>query len=403
MMRYPPCFIRAAALLALVHAGCQTNVSLPAGTVSGEQALENVQCRSIEEWYARYEKEVSQPGSPLNSRRTILAGANLFRASIFVPAFGVPYRPQHAARFHDLYVKSVIPCYEDRKYSRTFIPIRPFLVSTLESFNSDFAQAAEALNGEELWMEKSLKEIDAVPETIEGLERVQTYGREAQEHLIRLWPGERENFRSVVEAKKKIIARRLMAQLDPGSIAPSAYNLRMLYRLGPYLDAAGEGNADALRQRFETMLQQLMKERRDQAEQIPLTMKGREISRNWFENFDRDFADLKFNPAVAQALQTGLRRREKIFEKTKPAFVSKILEITGGNDSRAEQYRSLMDETFPLPVDRKMSAYEAYQQEILDHQKTVLQKLAAKGKTTFQEIHRSLSDLARYLVKGSEK
>lgn len=405
MKQFPPRFFRAAALLVLLQAGCPSNQFFPAATPPGKQGSadqENGQCRIIEDWYARYTKEVSQPGSPLNSRRTMMAGANLLRSSFFAPVFGVPYRSQYATNIHDKYITSVTPCYKDSRFSASLVPAKPFLDMALETFNADLSQTAEALDVRELWMERSLKEMDAVSETIQGLERLQAYGRESQELLLPLWPSERESFKSILETKQKLVAGRLLAQLDPASMAPSAYSLRTLSRLSPYLGGAGEGDANAVRQRFQAMMGEMMTQKRNEVEKIPLTLEGREISRNWFEDFDRDYGDLNFNTQVVQVLQAWMKRRESIYEKTKPDFVSHVRHIKG-DENRAEKYRALLEETFPLPSDKKMLVYDSYKQEILDHQKSVMQKLADKGKTTFQQIHRSLSDLAKFLVHGSDK
>jgi len=397
-MRRPPHFISAILLLVVVPAGCRTDpLSSTSSPGTAAQVTPANACAAVAAWYEPYKREFPDVWISVASSRHKLAAANLFRASTFSRVFGDTYTFEHHPALRQKYTESIVPCYEDSQYESLMRILKPFLGATFEKFHPELADHAARVDAMELWMGRSLREMESVPASLDGLVRLEQLGNEARDNLIWLLPSEKANFQEQLEARQKSLAGELIARLDPVPLPPTPENIRLIYRLVPY-GGAGEGEL-ALRQRLQTMLSRMTKEKNAEIENIPLTLEGRDQSARWYESFNRAYSDMRSNIDVTRVYGVWAQRRNKIYRATMSDFVARLEGVKSG-EHKSQQYRTLLAETFPLPYDNSMEAYQEYKNEILEREKTSLQKLAARGKVTFEEIHRALSQFAHDIVHG---
>lgn len=396
----PPHFLSGFLLLVVLPTGCHTDplTSLPpepAARITPANA-----CVAVAAWYEPYKREFPHIWISVGNPRNKLAAANLFRASLFSPVFGTSYTYEHHPALRQKYIEAIVPCYQDPQHESLMRILKPFLEMTFEKFDPELADHAARVDASELWLERALREMGSAPAALEGLVRLEQLRHEARQYLIWLWPSEKANFEKQLDARQKSMASDLIARLDPASLPATPENIRLLHRLVP-LSGGGEGDP-ALRQRLQAMLAQMSKEKSAEIENIPLTLQGREQSRLWYENFHRDYGDLRFNTDVTRIYGIWAQRRDKIYRATMSDFTVR-LDGMNGDENRGGNYHALLKETFPMPTDNSMPVYAEYKNEILDREKTLMQKLSAKGKLTFEEIHRRLSQLARDIVHGTGK
>lgn len=396
----PPHFLSAIPVLVVLVAGCRNDPLSSSVTEPAARTAAANMCTAVAAWYEPYKREFPQFWISVGASRNKLAAANLFRASIFSPVFGDSYTYEHHPALRQKYIESIVPCYQDSQHESLMRTLKPFLEATFDKFDPELADHAARVDAMELWLVRSLRDMESAPISLEGLIRLEQLGNEGRNNLIWLWPSEKANFESQLEARQKSMAGELIARLDPANLPVTSENIRLLHRLVPW-SGGGEGDP-ALRQRLQAMLAQMSKEKNAEIENIPLTLQGREQSRLWYDNFHRDYGDLRFNTDVTRVYGIWAQRRDKIYRATMPDFVVRLDGVKGG-ENRGEEYRALLKETFPMPTDNSMPAYAEYKNEILDREKTLLQKLAAKGKITFQQIHRGLSQLAHDIVHGTGK
>ncbi|MHA1573959.1 MAG: trypsin-like peptidase domain-containing protein [Alphaproteobacteria bacterium] len=137
--------------------------------------------------------------------------ANLFGDRLFVPLFGRPYDETEPAWRGQLFQQVYQRC--PKKYRFT-----PGIGAV---FKGGFSSYAARLNSETLlvkvkerreiraWLERQLAELDGIPVSAAGLERVHELATDGPARISVLWPSEQTAFTSRVVARRSQLALRL--------------------------------------------------------------------------------------------------------------------------------------------------------------------------------------------------
>jgi hypothetical protein len=357
------------------------------GTVGSAGWTAN-KCQAILDWIEPFKKEY--PNLDLtNPRRgyyNLPELGNLFRDSSFVPVYGFPYNGYNSGKTATINRTIVHACmgwgpnrYEKQK--DLFLPLKVFFDTTFSLHNANVARYAKDYTEREEWMKKAIAELEIIPEDRDGYNKIRIDILARAEGMVApLWPSEKEFFLQKVRNRMDAIAAKIGPAESEGPAVASV----------PRLDTSVPG---VLEERIQPWLIDLAG--------IPLTLEGRDRSREWRIGFDREFAGDGRDPDVRRADAAWTRLREQIFVHTKDDFIARLDELPKGPGGAAA-HKKLLAETFTLPQDRDLPSYNAYREEAELRERSVLRRMLAGAANAVKKGGGAISDAARGAVHGSE-
>lgn len=338
--------------------GCMQILMPQRGTLMGSTGEGSVgtawwtgnKCQAILDWIEIFKKEYPQTDLTFAPTRypKISQVAILFRDSSFVPVFGFSYNNYNAGKLYTINQKVIASCmgwgqHRNDYYKDLFSPFKTFFDNTFAQTNPYLVELARRLTEQEQQSETTvLKETSSTPLPAETSEPP----REEKTH---------EQVREETTKEKE-------GALD--------IKTRVAERVGA-LDT------------------------------IPLTLEGRQLSKEWMINFDRDFPLNDGHKVAIQARWTWLRHREKIFEATKDDFLARLEKIPTGPGSESAHER-LLQETFPIPSDKTMKIYHEYLAATKNREKPFFKRIFDGAVDGVKKAGEAISEAARKTVHGSE-
>lgn len=399
--------------------GNQVSKYLEGGELGGKWTRDS-QCQVLLNWLNKVKLEY--PDLKVGDRGQVpplTHYANLFRDSSFVPVFGESYLSMAQSTKTNLwnniiYGNGCIGWGKFKKYQKDFDPYRGILETAFSEASRGEKQLTSAVNTihtEQNRIKELLNKVEQTPLTMEAFQELRPYARSANLNLktdteqqrrdarpnrrtprspdsptFSLWPSDVEAFQKVLDQKLQEIAQELAksSKAEVASLADSLENARKIKdtyipqseQYSPFLANTTESGVlkEALKSKLDSILTARVREKVQLLEAIPNTMGGQEQSFTWYSNFNRDFSEFRTVPQVAAGDSAFTKKRNVIFQETKPDFVKRLeaLDPSLGSLSKADE---LLTSAFSLSADRTLPSYQGYADVVAARQTRILDKL----------------------------
>lgn len=372
-------------------------------------------CQAILAWLNDFKKDY--PGVEISYQPGLYGNlpviANLFRDSAFVPVFGFAYNDDHREELNEINHDIIAGCMGHRKYRtmayrEEFGPLKLFFDNTFARVQPQLVAAVRDLNAREAWLAKTNSEIENIPHTQEGFERLTNHIiPEGTRQIGPLRPRDLESFRAVTREKQKAIARDVLDNDFPGieSLPPTQETVATFNKAYPYVEVLlpdGSVRAQIMAAKRKEILGNDLASFVKRLAAIPLTLEGRQQSVDWLRSFEAAFKDRHDDWEVTNISRTWVDKREAIFQATRDDFLEKLEKIPYGPDSKPE-HDKLLAETFPLERDKVLNAYQYYLVETLDRQKPLWERAYDKTRKTIRGVGQGISDAAKDIIHGDDQ
>jgi hypothetical protein len=347
-----------------------------AGTATVEQ------CKALTAWAAILDREYppavlrSYPVDGLSPR-----ALNLFRDEYFRPFYGKTFGQTTDQERQQYLVTVFRGCGGNQITPQELAPVQkyrqaleyPFQYGSPAVFaGQEFAKKLAERQAIARWKDDALRGLNAVPATLEGIDRLETYRQKGEKDLESLFPSEKQQFLQAVNDRRKVFLPALAEQLlaIAGSIPAGPDGAKALTALRTRYEPMLADADPAIKTRVFTRLDELagssLKDKiqpyKSRLGSIPQGIEGVLALNAWQKDFDVEFAGMASMPPL-QALQTEANsRRSQCLTQGLAEFKAMVAEYPkpGRAGKKADEMLTVL---FPNGQTTQEAApyYEAFQ------------------------------------------